>query len=66
MRLYHAICELIEAKAHMYRQDEPEPPREVDIGSQAEQSEGYVDNSMRIGFNRSQEDVFDDPMERRK
>ena len=64
MRIYHAICELIEAKAHAYRQPDPEPERESDLHSQAEATEGHYDRSLQIGFNRTEEDAFNDPMER--
>lgn len=64
-RLYNAVCGVLEAKAHMYQQEASQPARESDIApSMVETTEGHHDNSLRVGFNRSEEDAFNDPMEK--
>lgn len=71
MRLYKAICALIESVAAHQRaladdvQHGSESERESDVSTQAESTEGHRDRGMQMGFARTEEDAFGDPMERK-
>ncbi len=72
MRLYTAICALIESvAAHQQALAEDvrtaeAPERESDVSTQAEVTEGHQDRGMQMGFSRSEEDAFGDPIERKR